>query len=526
MNMKMLFLKPPIWEIGKEQSNTTVPYGILSMITYLSHYIEKDVSFEILDLNTVPWTTYDHETLLKELNSYIMNNYFDIIGMSIMYNHVFPYIEIICDMIKGNNSETITILGGACPTVYYEKILSEIKTVDAICFSEGELPLLHLFQRENIKDCLSTHSSFITKEDLDKGKVPVPTFIEDLDTIPSINFSLIDLNKYQNKYLSIIRPVESNDDEFCLPITTTRGCPYSCIFCTANTLSGKKVRKFSAQRVIEDIIEMKEKYKINTITIEDDQFLYDKQRATLILSKIAELDLILFSNSGFTVSLIDDEIISLMRKAGLKTITLPIESGSEYVIKKIIHKPIKLSTVKEKVFKLRSNDIHCSGTIIIGLPGEKEEHRQESIAFIKDSGVDWCYIFCAKALKGSKLYDICIDNNYIDPNAMINGGYYNSEISTPDFTSEEITEKGYLINLELNFVYNNNMKRGEYENAIIYFNHVIDKIPDHAFAYYYISKCYNQMHNFELNDVYYKKFKNIISESETWKKYSEYFGVI
>jgi len=526
MTKNMLFVKPPIWELGEEPCLTTVPYGILSIVTYINKFKSMDIQFDILDMNTAPWSDYSFDDLCIEFTKYIDKNDFNIIGLSIMYNHMYPYIEILSDLIKDVNNNIVTLVGGACATVYYEKMLVEIPTVDVVCYAEGELPIFDLLHSKNVNECFLSHPSFITKESVINKKIPLPNYIEDLDLIPPINFSLIDLSKYLNKFLSVIRPVESNKDEFCLPITTTRGCPYSCVFCTAGTLSGKKVRKASAEKVINDIIEMRDKYGVNTITIEDDQFLYDKKRAKKILSKIAELKIILFSNSGFTVSLIDDEIVELMKNSGLRMINLPIESGSPHVAYKIIHKPIRLEKVAPLVIKLRKAGIYCSGTIIIGLPGEKPEHRQESIDFVKKSGIDWCYIFCAKALKGSKLYDDCIKNKYIDQDKLINGSYYSSQINTPDFTSEEITEKSYLMNLELNFVENNNIKRGEYKLAIIYFEHVLEKCSNHAFAMFYIAKCYGFLKDTNKFESYMDKFYSIILKDLTWKKYSNYFGLV
>jgi len=528
MIRKMLFVRPPAWEMSETAKNQniihgTVPYGVLSIMSYVNKYKKSDIDLNILDLNVYPWTSYNQQELFDNFKEYIENHNYDIVGISIMYNHMYSYIESISRIIKGVNTNAVTIVGGACATVYYDKILDECESIDAVCYSEGELPVLDLLESEDILEVLRVHQAFITKKEILNKKIPVPMYIYDLDEIPAIDFDLIDLSLYLNKF-SIMRPKEVKD-EFCLPITTTRGCPYSCIFCTSNTLSGKTIRKASAEKVLSDIKQMKDKYNVNTISIDDDQFLYDRNRAIDILKGLINLKLNLFVASGFTISLIDDEIIGLMKKAGLQMITLPIESGSPYIAHKVIHKPIKLDKVSEVVSKLRKNGIYCHGNIIIGFPTEKEEHRQESIDFIKQSGIDWCYIFCATALKGSKLYDICIENNYID-SEISKDGYFASHIETPDFSSKEITDKSYLMNLELNFVCNNNMKRQEYDTAIIYFKHIVSKYKDHAFAHYYLAKCYEAIEDTNNYTNHLNEFNKIILDSEIWKQYSKQFGLI
>ena len=526
---KMLFLRPPTWNMGERAKKNniiygTVPYGILSIMSYINYHKKSDIELEILDLNTGNWSHLHEAFFNEELSLYIKTNNFDIVGLSVMYNHMYKYLDKLSTIVKNSSPSTLVIAGGACVTAYYEKILQESLNIDAICYSEGELPVLHLLESDNLSYTLNNHPSFITR---DTRNLPSPTFIENLDEIPIIDYSLIDLSKYSHHF-GIMKP-EKIKNENWLPILTTRGCPYNCYFCTSATLSGKKVRVSSASKVIRDITMLKEKYKINTISFDDDQFLYNKQRAKEILKGIANLNLNVFITAGLTVSLIDDEIPKLLKNAGVKILTFPIESGSEYVLHKIIHKPIKLDNVSKIIDSVKKEGILCHANIIIGFPRELQEHRQESVDFIKNSGVDWCFTFCATALKGSDLYNDCKENGYISDNDFSFDGYTSSSINTPDFTSEEITKKAYLMNLELNFVNNNNMARGDYKTATLYFQHICEKYPDHAFSWYYLSKCCE--HNESIaalveSNKYMSNFEEIIHRSQEWEDYAKYFGLI
>jgi radical SAM superfamily enzyme YgiQ (UPF0313 family) len=530
MSRKMLFIRPPSLEMGSVAKTRnihygTIPYGMLSIITYVNKYKKSDIELRILDLNITPWNTYSEEELERNIKNFINVEQPDVIGLSVMYNHIYPYIEKIGKMIKDINDKIIVIAGGACIMAYYKQILLECSSIDAICYSEGEIPVLQLLEAEDVHETLETHISFLTKKGLLNGKKPKPFFVEHLDDIPLIDFSLINLSNYTTRY-TVFRPKEILN-EVCLPITTTRGCPYNCIFCIAGDLHGKKVRKTSAKKIIADVKEMKEKYGMNVLSIEDDQSLIDKVRAKEMLRGFAELDIELWMIAGFTVSLIDDETIGLLKKARLQVATLPIESGSPYVLHEIINKPIKLEMVSDVVKSLKKEGILCHANIIIGFPGEKEEHRQESLNFIKNSNIDWCYMFCATALKGSRLYDECAEKGYIDLKQLNVDGYCTSNINTPDFTAEEITKKAYLMNLELNFVYNNRFLKGDYKTAILYFEHVTNKYPDHAFGHYYLAKSYEKLDDYRDKAKFYSdKFYEIINISNEWKEYAEYFKLI
>jgi len=513
---RILFIKPPSLDMGDVAKGRkihygTIPYGILSIITYVNEYKSSNAVLSVLDLNVTPY---------EELEDYIRGYQPDVVGLSVMYNHIYPYIGKICDVIKGINPDILVVAGGACVMAYHEQILQETK-VDAIGYSEGEIPMLNLVDSFDMVDTLETHVSFLTKKGLLNGKKPQATFVENLDYIPLVDFSLIDLAKYNTKY-EVFRPVDI-PNEMCLPITTTRGCPYNCVFCIAGNLHGKKVRKASAQKVISDVKKMKEKYGMNTLSIEDDQLLIDRNRAKEMLRGFAELGIGLWMPSGFTISLIDSETIGLLKPAGLQIATLPIESGSPYVLKEIIDKPIRLNQVADVIGQLQKEGILCHANIIIGFPGETEAHRRESVEFIKSSNVDWCYIFCATALKGSRLYDECVEKGYIDTSKLMTDGYCTSNITTPDFTAEEITKKAYLMNLELNFVNNNRMRKGDFETATKYFKYVVDKYPDHAFAHYFLSNCYCKGSYNKQSHIL--KYQEIINTNPEWKEYAEYFNL-
>lgn len=530
MNRKMLFIKPPSFEMGcvaktRNFHHGAIPYGILSIMTYVNKYKKSAIEMDILDCNITPWNAYSEDEFEINIKNSINEYQPDVVGLSVMYNHIYPYIEKIGKLVKVVNEETVVIAGGACIMAYYQQILQECSSIDAICYSEGEIPVLELLEAQDIYETMEAHVSFLTKKGLYFRKSPKPLFVQDLDDIPLVDFGLIDLSKYITRY-TVFRPKEI-ENEVCLPITTTRGCPYNCIFCIAGELHGKKVRKASAKKIIADVKEMKEKYNMNVLSIEDDQSLFDKVRAKKMLQGLAEFDLELWMIGGFTLSLIDDETIGLLKKAGLQVATLPIESGSRYVLHEIIDKPIKLEMVSSVVKGLKTHGILCHANIIIGFPGEKEEHRQESFDFIKNSDIDWCYIFCATALKGSRLYDECAAEGYIDLNQLNVDGYCASNINTPDFTAEEITRKAYLMNLELNFVNNNSFSKGDYNTAILYFNHVANKYPDHALANYYLAKCYEHIPDRQDKVTFHlRKFSQIIEVSDEQRGYAQHFKLV
>ena len=80
----------------------------------------------------------------------------------------------------------------------------------------------------------------------------------------------------------------------------------------------------------------------------------------------------------------------------------------------------------------------------------------------------------------------------------------------------------YIMNLELNFVYNQDMIAGNYENALLGFNNVIRIRPDHAIAYYYGALCHKHLGNIEEYNSFKSKFE-AFSEHPDWSIWVDFF---
>jgi len=526
---KLLFIVPPTLHMGERATKlrnqeATIPYGVLSMMTYMAAEL-KDVEYtaDVIDLNVAPYSALHDADLYARLKKAAVGFGANIIGISAPYNHVYPYVEAIARELKSVLPESTLIVGGPCAMAYYAEMVTEIEAVDAVCFAEGEIPIVDLLRSQNIQKTLVDNPAFITQQSLLSGKKPKACFVDNLDDIPPVNFDFVDITKY-GSHRESFRPGRSKSD-IILPISTTRGCPYDCVFCVAKSLHGRKVRKMSPLRVAKDAKQLVDKYKINVLSIEDDQFLLDKKRAKEMLRELAKLQLVLLADSGFTVSLLDDEVARLLKEAGLVTATLAIESGSEYVLKEIINKPLNLHDVGKAVASLRKHGLFVHAFLVIGFPGEREKDRQATRDFIKKTGIDWCYITCATPIKGSRLYDICREKNYLNASYKGADAFYASSITTPDFTSEYMTREAYLMNLELNFVHNYRRKTGDIPVFTLYMEHVAGKYPSHAFAHYFLAECHQIMGNKAKYEEHYRLFTKITDEDPEWAEYARYFAL-
>lgn len=521
---KLLFIVPSNDGMGDyakkmRKTNATIPYGVLSITTFIKCNAKKNHEIRILDLNAEEFdeNTSPDSMIEDSLISFAP----DFVGISAAYNFLFSSIIDISRIVKRVLPQAFLFAGGACTTSFYKELLLDNGELDAICFSEGETPILQLLEGPDFQEVVDRKDSFITRTKLQGSFVPKPDFIDDLDEIPLVDFNLLDMSKY-GIHRHSYRP-DKTENDICLPIHTTRGCPFNCVFCIASSLHGKKVRKMSVERVIRDVQIMKEEYGMNVLSIEDDQFLIDRDRTLKILKGLAEEHISIRAESGLTISYVDEEIAEWLKKAGMEVVYLAIESGSDYVLKEIIDKPINIQDVKTAVKNCRKQDIIIHCFLVIGFPGERESDRQETIDMIIELGIDWSYITCATPVRGSRLYDICLDKGYIDANSLNENAYYVSIINTPEFTSDEITRRAYLMNLELNFMNNHRMKIGDYHLAIGYFSDILSKYPDHAFAQYFAAKAHREIGEMEKYRYHRNEYCKIVNQSREWADYARHF---
>ena len=112
-------------------------------------------------------------------------------------------------------------------------------------------------------------------------------------------------------------------------MNTSRGCPFSCTFCSVNSVWGKSYRFQSPEKIIEQIEVLKKYYGAKCIYFREDHFTLNKNRVIefceLLLKKEIDIDWICETRID---DLCDIEYQKTMKKAGCKFFYIGVESGS------------------------------------------------------------------------------------------------------------------------------------------------------------------------------------------------------
>lgn len=503
-----------------------MPMGLLSLSAYLKK--NTDIQIKLIDFNIIlhKMESFAYSSFSELFHDFLSAKEWidydpDIIGISTLFSPSYYNMLDIAKVARDVFPNSLLTAGGGVATNMYKEIFRDSTCFDALCYGEGEKPLLGLVTAVNKKEFLSTHPSWITKEKFETNQLFQFDFLEDLDEIPFWDFNTINIEDYRiNPVLSTFPLAQEKMKS--MPVMTSRGCPHRCCFCASHTVHGRTMRYHSLSRVREDFERLKKQFGARAVVFFDDHLMSDKRRVLNIVDIMKELQLTAFFPASLALYALDRKILEALKSVGLRQLVLSVESGSNRVLREVMHKPLNLSIVSRVIRDCRELGISPDVAILIGLPGETKKDIEDTRTFLKTLDATWFRINVATPLVGSEMLDISIKKKYLKGN-YLDCDFKRAIIETEDFTAEYIQEKAYALNLELNFVENGEFRLGNYETALKGFENAIRAKNDHAFAYYYAAKCCKKMN---LNDKYltYKaKYEEIIENSAFWKNYTTQF---
>jgi len=252
--------------------------------------------------------------------------------------------------------------------------------------------------------------------------------IINLDNLPLPARDLVDLENY----IKIGVPFGPfSRKERVEQIMTTRGCPFSCSFCSTVEYWGHHFRTRSVENVIKEIGELVNKYHIEEIQFTDDNLTANKKRAKDLFTKLKKYGLSWSTPNGLMIQTIDEEMIDLMASSGAYQVSFAVESGSQRVLKEIINKKVpQKSEVKKYIERFHKNNVQVHGLFIVGFPGETRDEIQQTLNYPFDLGFDSASFFIAHPMPGSRLYKECEQKGYLDTN-LIGKDLQHSAIKIP-----------------------------------------------------------------------------------------------
>jgi radical SAM superfamily enzyme YgiQ (UPF0313 family) len=163
---------------------------------------------------------------------------------------------------------------------------------------------------------------------------------------------------------------------------TSRGCPYSCIFCERRELLGNRFRVRAPEKVVDEMEFLAHEEGIKEIFFYDDTFTLDGRRVHQICDTILRRGVKVSWNISTHVNTVDKEMLSKMARAGCWQIAYGLETGDPRVIKDIL-KGTDLGTVRERIEWTKEAGIEPKGLFMIGHPTDTAESIARTVEFAR-----------------------------------------------------------------------------------------------------------------------------------------------
>ena len=173
-------------------------------------------------------------------------------------------------------------------------------------------------------------------------------------------------------------------------LLTQCGCPFSCTYCAASKLT-KGFESRPSEAVVEEIIYWQGHFALHDFAFYDDALLINPSGHIIPFLRDAigrGLRCNFHTPNALHVKMIDEEVADLLFRGGFKTIRLGLETSDEAAQLETGGK-VNNQDLRKAVRNLKKAG-YASGEIgvylMAGMPGQRAEEVEESIAFVEETG--------------------------------------------------------------------------------------------------------------------------------------------
>jgi len=331
----------------------------------------------------------------------------DVIALSFLSTTTYPAVKKLAQRLKLGAPQIPIIVGGAFASMNSDRILGDCPDIDCVGVGEGEelLPdyLSNLAEPGSVAGLVWRNSGEIVENVL-------RPLLRDLNQFPYPDRTSLPIDYIESLPLDV--PAVLSWDKFCT-MQTSRGCPYSCIYCDIPSLSRGKWRHRSAEHVLGEMQQLNDK-GYRSIYLTDDHFLLNRKRISDVCQGIIERRLQFSWGCEGRVDAVAVDQLPLMQQANCTFLAFGVEAGTQKVLDRL-HKKQTLEQVEHAVSEAKRHGIkRVHGFFVISSPGETEEDILASFRFAARLQLDTFGFNRLCAYRGTPLWQEYIDRGIID----------------------------------------------------------------------------------------------------------------
>jgi anaerobic magnesium-protoporphyrin IX monomethyl ester cyclase len=420
--MKIVLLYPPPWKIvgpgdppvpsgegaplefvpgDLDADFFQTPYGLF---TLAAEAMDKGHQVKVVNLSAFRWA--EVETILGRLDA-------DLFGMS-CWTANRRGVAYTADLLKRLHPSAHVVIGGPHATPFAVEMLRHHPSIDTVTLGESEDTFLELVSA------------------LSNGQ-------------PTAGILGTAYREGGDVLLAKGRPSISKLDRLASPqlhfathiLMTSRGCPWQCTFCGAETTWGRGFRGHSVTYVVDAIERALERLPVRMIQIKDDTFTANKKRALAICHEIQRRNIKFLWSCDTRVDVLDEELLLEMRRAGCERLSLGVESGSDIILRNI-DKKINAEEILRASNMAKSVGIQVRYYMMLGNRGETVETFQETLRFLERAKPHQYVFSCLSVYPGTRDFDEAVRQGWLDPEVFFREDF--QEFKTPFDADEKTTQ--------------------------------------------------------------------------------------
>ncbi len=295
------------------------------------------------------------------------------------------------------DSGDLLVCGGPLPTLDPSDFLD---VFDVVVVGEGEETIVELAECAEKGLPVSTVKGIAYKEGAEVKFTGAKGFVENLDELAFPARELFDNKTYQSYYFKRFGYTTS-------PLISSRGCPFSCDFCS-RPVFGTSFRKRSPENIVAEVEQIAD-LGYERVWFADDCFTLDAKHLQRVCDLLVKQRLDIGWECLSRVDTLTVEVAKSMKRAGCVRVFFGIESGNDEVLG-VMNKRITAAQAKRAVFAAKAAGLEAGAFFIVGYPGETDATVLDTVRFASALPLDYLSFTLPYPIPGTPLYERVKDN--------------------------------------------------------------------------------------------------------------------
>jgi len=342
--------------------------------------------------------------------------------------NMFPVVKKLVSWIGEADCRVPTICGGVHPTLAAEEAVA-VPGLDMICLGEGEEALVELCEKlEAGRDYTDIRNIWVKVGDK-VYRNPLRPPIQDLDSLPFPDREIFD---YPNLH---------QESKGIGVFMGSRGCPFSCTYCSNKALrevykgKGRYVRLRSPENIVAEIKEVTQRYPfIKSVCFDDDIFFLKREFAEEFASLYPREVGLPFS-CNMHPSFCNKATVRLLKQAGCWQVRIGLESGNERIRKEVLNRNLSQEVMLRAFLTCKEEGMKVRSFQMVGLPQETPRAVMETIKLNALVGSDEIQTSIFQPYPCTELFEVCREEGLMS--GQVPSDYY----YTPTLNLELLTRK-------------------------------------------------------------------------------------